>query len=595
MFLLQQILRDLHESSKELAAPTINGLLQQIPQRLQDPNTYMRASAHLVLGALFSVASAEFHSAALASLTTTVQAATSDESDVVKLSCVHVIRDYMKFLSPHLLQPLQQPIIGAIREYVESHGLRDDLEEAEDIKSALVETLRDAILINSVAVIDGPAIDLFFTLASDGASDFMIFQVSTEAFEGIVENVTEQSHDAYVRLCAKTLPAVTGAFDVAKLTEEDALTFLAAELVSSLVEFGSEPLPPGFVAAVMPKLSRVLMEGTSADLVRPATKAVQHILSKGTDQFLAWHDHQGRSAVIVTLTIVNRLLNSPDVEEAAATEVGGLASALVMKAGADQLGLHLMDLLAAVANRLATATRAAFIQSLLMVFAGLCLTAAKEVVDFLSQLPIQNANGLQVVLTKWLENSINFAGFDEIRQNTVALSRIYSLDDPRIKAIGVKGDLIIEAEVGGGRIKTRSQAKLNPDRYTTISAQLKILKILVEELSSSVGPSRLNDSGAAAAGVSAVLDSEEEEDGDDEWEDEAEIGSTVLDLASGLTKQQLMALGDDGENGSVKGGDEETAAYLTDWFRAEAQKPEFQQMFGELTPDERQKLMNVGG
>ena len=80
----------------------------------------------------------------------------------------------------------------------------------------------------------------------------------------------------------------------------------------------------------------------------------------------------------------------------------------------------LQRLLQAVANRLSTAQTAPFIQSLILVFARLCLNAAGEVVQFLSQIDVEThegqENGLKVVLGKWLENSINFAGYDEIRQ-----------------------------------------------------------------------------------------------------------------------------------------------------------------------------------
>src|SRR5205085_7704464 len=118
------------------------------------------------------------------------------------------------------------------------------------------------------------------------------------------------------------------------------------------------------------------------------------------------------------------------------------------------------------------------------------------------------------------------------RQNVMALSTLYSLGDPRIQQIGVKGDLIQE---NTGRIKTRSQARLNPDKWTIIPANLKILKILVEEISSA-NTNRYADPAAAAA----VLDSEGSDDGD-EWEDVGNNGSRVLDLGLGVTKQQLMA------------------------------------------------------
>ena len=137
---------------------------------------------------------------------------------------------------------------------------------------------------------------------------------------------------------------------------------------------------------------------------------------------------------------------------------------MVEKAGSEQLGPYLPQLLGAVAVRLGSATHAAFIQSLTLVFARLSLTNAAEVVEFLAGLDIEGKSGLQVVLAKWLENSINFAGYDEIRQkydcpllssigmrtdcvdSVIALSKLYDLKDPRIAQIQVRGDLIVTQE-----------------------------------------------------------------------------------------------------------------------------------------------------
>ena len=87
------------------------------------------------------------------------------------------------------------------------------------------------------------------------------------------------------------------------------------------------------------------------------------------------------------------------------------------------------QLLRSVAVRLAQAKQAQFIQSLTLVFARLSLNHASEVVDFLASQDIEGQNGLQVVLAKWLENSINFAGYDEIRQKYVTLSTYFDAAD----------------------------------------------------------------------------------------------------------------------------------------------------------------------
>lgn len=139
------------------------------------------------------------------------------------------------------------------------------------------------------------------------------------------------------------------------------------------------------------------------------------MLQHDPDQMFSWQNADGKAGLEVILIIIDRLL-SPAVEDHAASEVGGLAAELVEKAGADRLGPYLTQLLGAVAVRLATAEAAQLIQSLILVFARLSLASAREVVDFLAQLQIGTENGLQVVLSKWLENSVNFAGFDEITQ-----------------------------------------------------------------------------------------------------------------------------------------------------------------------------------
>ena len=584
LYILIQLLKDVDDVSGKLAGPTAAALLEQLSGYLQDSNAFMRAAAQLVFAAFFKIVGEEYHSAAAASFSATIQAASGDDSDVVKVCCFSIIPDYIQTLPRTTAAPMQQPIIGAIASFIDSHDLRDELEDADDVKAALIQALRDAIMLDTSNIADSAAIDLFFTLASDGAANFQLFSLLTEAFENIVSSVAGHGQEQYIRLCSKTIPSLTGAFDVANMTQESALTNLAAELVSALAEFGSEPLPDGFVAAVMPKLERVLMEATEAELVRPATLAVNHMLNKGTTQFIQWTDPQGKSSLEVSLTIINRLLNSPDVDENAGQEVGGLASSLVNKFGADKLGPYFMELLRAVAVRLATADRIQFIQSLCMVFVGLTTAAPREVVDFLSEVNINGQNGLHVVLTKWLENSVLFAGFDEVRQNVVALSRLYALHDPRIQQIGVKGELIVE---NTGRIKTRSQAKLNPDRYTTIPADLKILKLLVDELSNAA-TSEYPSLALAQAAEEAAEEQDEDEDGD-EWEDVATTGP--LDLSSEAVRNDLMALA--GEWYSPTGSrarDDETADYLTQWFKQEAQEPGFQEMFAALTEEEQGKL-----
>jgi importin-9 len=154
------------------------------------------------------------------------------------------------------------------------------------------------------------------------------------------------------------------------------------------------------------------------------------------------------------------------------------------------------------------------------------------------------------------------------------LSKLYDLNDPRIAEIQVKGDIIMPKS---DRIMTRSRAKEQPDTYTAVSAQLKIIKVLVEELLSASGNRALD---AAAAGVDGAADDDEEDD--EEWEDDPE---EFLDLGAGMTKSQLMAFGADDSPAATRGRDDETQAYLLNFFRQAAQKPGFGEVFNSLTAE----------
>ena len=154
--------------------------------------------------------------------------------------------------------------------------------------------------------------------------------------------------------------------------------------------------------------------------------------------------------------------------------------------------------------------------------------------------------------------------------SVVALSKLYELDDPRLANIQVKGDLIVPKS---DRIMTRARAKQVPDQYTIVSAPLKIVKVLVGELTAASG-NRMVDPADAAE-----LD-DDDEDGD--WEDDP---NDFLDLGAGMTKSQLMSLGAEDSSTFARERDDETQEYLVDFFRRAAQKAEFAELFNSLTQE----------
>ncbi|ORY15626.1 armadillo-type protein [Clohesyomyces aquaticus] len=577
LYVLNQLLGDFQDVDKQIGAEAANGFIDFIRYAMQQADIFLRARGHLVAGSLTRTSGGALKEVGISFLEACLHAIPNDDSEVVQVSCIRALQHYLQALPSATTQPFQDAIVTAISTYLQSQDMQE-LAESDDLMVTLVETLRDAILLDTRVCLTGAGLDLLFTVASHGANNFQLTMLVNETFEEVSKEIASMGGDAYVSLCAKVLPSLTGVFDIGSLTEENALTNLAADLLSVLAENGSEPLPNGFVQATMPKLNRLLLGSTDDELLKSATTAVKNIIAHDHQQLFGWHDETGRGGLEVVLFIIDRLL-SASVSDTAAGEVGALAAEVVEKAGSERLGPYFPQLLGAVAARLGSATHAGFIQSLTLVFARLSLGNANDVVNFLAQLDLNGVNGLQVVLAKWLENSINFAGYDEIRQNVLALAKLYELKDPRLSQILVKGDLILPQD---GRILTRSRARANPDQYTVVPAPLKILKVLIVELSGAAGSRSQLESAAGAEYADEGSD-------DGEWEDEPDL---FQDLASTMNKEQLMAFAND-EPGMSRAPDNETQAFLVDFFRRAGQTKEFKDEFEALSVDEQQKLKEM--
>ncbi|RCI15809.1 hypothetical protein L249_2880 [Ophiocordyceps polyrhachis-furcata BCC 54312] len=596
LYLFVMLLSDLQDLGKTISEPVAVEYYRLVDHAIAKADKpLLRARGYLVAGMLgqcFPLPSIQPKptSGPVPLLDHMIKAITCEGSDVVQVACVKAVEGLVSAKRVGLDK--QAPIILAIQSYMNSKD-PTDMEEADELIVTLAEALKAAILMNTKVALSGDVqpVDMLFMLAKLGASNFQVTMLVTEAFEEIVKALS--SGPSFGLLCAKTLPTLTGAFDVANLTEDNPLVTVATELLAVLAEHGSEPLPQGFVAATFPKLNRLLMESSEGEVLRPGSETVKWILMHDHQQVFGWQDANGVSGLEVCLRIIDRLLK-PEIEDNSASEVGGLAAELVEKAGQRRLGPYLPQLLEAVATRVDTAQAAAFIQSLILVFARLSLTGAQDVVEFLSQLQINGQSGLQIVLAKWLENSISFAGYDEIRQNVIALSKLYSLNDGRLAQIMVRGDLIVGGD--DGRIKTRSRAKQNPDQYTMIPATLKIIKVLIEELLSASGAQAAAN--AASAAVSAASQNADGEAGADEdgWEDDDD-DDHLVDLSIAAMNPELMLFGEAGPGGGGGGGgrrqrDDETQAYLTDFFMRCAREnvASFQDWYGMLTEDEKAKL-----
>lgn len=111
--------------------------------------------------------------------------------------------------------------------------------------------------------------------------------------------------------------------------------------------------------------------------------------------------------------------------------------------------------------------------------------------------------------------------------------------------------------------------------------------------------SQFNDVAAAQAAAEAleelesIASDDDDANGDGDWEDLAGTGDGSLDLSDRKVREQLMALG--GETGSIseRVRDDQQADYLIAWFKEEAGRDGFAEMFASLKPEEQQVLHDL--
>jgi hypothetical protein len=507
LHLWDQILNEYAEMERPVDAGIATSLLGYIVTAISstdEESQFLRARGYSVAATLTKATYETVGGRVTELMEQSLRASTGDPSTIVQITALRVFQKYQDSVPAEQMQPFQASIIASIRTFLINKSDDDDPEDSQDVLTELVETVKAAVTINYAAVLDDSLQipQLLFAIAGNGVNNHHLLGIIRETFEDVAEGAS----DMYVPLCEKLMPLLMQMMDPDASGNEHPLIGLATEVLEVLLQNGTSPLPQGLVATVMPRISRILLASDENDIVQSGCGTMKEIVRLDCDQLLAWRDSTGKSGLEISLFMIDRLLR-PEFSEGAAMEVGGLAAEIVDKAG-DQIGPLLPELLRAVAARLVTASVPNFIQSLILVFARLVLKQPKDVVDFLGSLTLGERNGLEVVMTSWLANTSYFSGYDAIRQNAMALCRLYTLEDPRLSHIIVPGDLVIPTST---RIVTRSRAKQTPDQYTMIPVPLKIIKLLVQELGPSVGEN------TRFYGEQAIEEFGEEED--DDWEE----------------------------------------------------------------------------
>lgn len=216
LYLFNMLVSDLMDLEKTVPAEICQVYLQLVEFAIAQPGSpLLQARGYLVGGLL-----AQCYTPAIQLFDRAIIAISQATSELVQVACVKAIEGFIK--SNQASPDRQVPIIQAIEGFINSKDLTD-LEGADDLLVTLAETLRAAINMNKAIVIasDIKSLDLLFTIARHGATNFQVTMLANEAFEDVVRALSDST--SYAALCAKVIPTLNGFFSYSDMTKDEPL------------------------------------------------------------------------------------------------------------------------------------------------------------------------------------------------------------------------------------------------------------------------------------------------------------------------------------------------------------------------------------
>lgn len=223
LYILNQVLNDWQDINREIGSYLANECLSPVRSAMERQEEFLRARGVLVAASLVKSSGEALNQQAESLMLTTIRLIVEDQSEVVKISCIRALQQYLQSLPKTLTLPAQTSIIATLNQWINTKDI-SDIEDSGDLMITLVETLRGALLLDTRACIAGDGLNLLFNVASRGTVNFQLNTLVTETFEEICVSLVVLGVEAYTQLCVKVLPSLIGAFDVGNITEENTLT-----------------------------------------------------------------------------------------------------------------------------------------------------------------------------------------------------------------------------------------------------------------------------------------------------------------------------------------------------------------------------------
>ncbi|RLV95299.1 hypothetical protein DV515_00012906 [Chloebia gouldiae] len=367
------------------------------------------------------------------------------------------------------------------------------------------------------------------------------------------------------------------------------------DILTTVVRNTKPPLSQLLICQAFPAVAQCSLNTDDNATMQNGGECLRAYVSVALEQIAQWHDEQGHNGLWYVMQVVSQLLD-PRTSEFTAAFVGRLVSTLISKAGSE-LGENLDQILRAILSKMQQAETLSVMQSLIMVFAHLVHSQLEPLLEFLCSLPGPTGKpALEFVMAEWMSRQHLFYGQYEGKVSSVALCKLLqygiNTDDKRLQDIRVKGEEIFNMDEG---IRTRSKSAKNPERWTNIPLLVKILKLIINELSNAMeaNASRQTTADWSQDDSNDMWEDQEE----DEDEDEGLAGQFLSDILS-TNKYDEDYYEDDEEDDPDALKDPlyqiDLQAYLTDFLCQFAQQPCYAMFSDHLNDNEKRVLQAIG-
>nr|KAF6395287.1 importin 9 [Rousettus aegyptiacus] len=371
----------------------------------------------------------------------------------------------------------------------------------------------------------------------------------------------------------------------------------AIDILTTVVRSTQPPLSQLLICQAFPAVAQCTLHTDDNATMQNGGECLRAYVSVTLEQVAQWHDEQGHNGLWYVMQVVSQLLD-PRTSEFTAAFVGRLVSTLISKAGRE-LGENLDQILRAILSKMQQAETLSVMQSLIMVFAHLVHTQLEPLLEFLCSLPGPTGKpALEFVMAEWTGRQHLFYGQYEGKVSSVALCKLLqhgiNTDDRRLQDIRVKGEELYSMDEG---VRTRSKSAKNPERWTNIPLLVKILKLIINELSTVMEANAARQAAPTEWGQDDSNDMWEDPEEDEEEEEDGLAGQLLSDILA-TSKYEEDYYEDDEEDDPDALKDPlyqiDLQAYLTDFLCQFAQQPCYPVFSGHLNDSERRVLQAIG-